>query len=169
MPPSSPRPNTILASTSPLTVVLVEPRIPQNTGNIARLCQCAGVELVLVGDLGFRMGDKYLKRAGMDYLEGLEIQHLPDFDALEAEKPGWSPYYLSTKAERSYLDVEYAPQTMLVFGSEDRGLPEWVIAENPENSIRIPMVDGARSLNLSNAVAIVLYEALRQMIRVGAR
>ncbi len=163
MPPFLPPPNTILASTSLLTVVLVEPRIPQNTGNIARLCQCAGAELVLVGDLGFRMGDKYLKRAGMDYLEGLEIRHMADFEVLEQEKPGWMPYYLSTKAKQSYLEVEYAPKTLLVFGSEDRGLPEWVIADKPERSVRIPMVAGARSLNLSNAVAVVLYEAIRQM------
>lgn len=164
MPPSSPPPNTTLASTNALTVVLVEPRIPQNAGNIARLCRCAGAELILIGDLGFRLGDKYLKRSGMDYLEGIEMRHLPDYQSLQQEKPDWTPYYLSTKAKRSYLAVDYAPKSLLVFGSEDRGLPAWVIEENPETSIRIPMVTGARSLNLANAVAIVLYEAIRQKL-----
>jgi tRNA (cytidine/uridine-2'-O-)-methyltransferase len=128
---------------------------------------CAGVELLLVGDLGFRMGDKYLERAGMDYLKGIDIRSVPDFETVTHEKPGWQAYYLSTKAQRCYTEVSYDAPTLLVFGSEDKGLPEWLIAENPQQSIRIPMTAGARSLNLANAVAIVLYEALRQRRKGG--
>ena len=156
--------NTILTPKTGLAVVLVEPRIPQNTGNIARLCVCAGAELFLVGDLGFRLGSsKHVDRAGMDYLEEIELQHVPDFQDVLAQKPGWSVCYLSTKAKQSYTEVSYTPNTLLVFGSETQGLPAWLIEQSPEQSIRIPMVDSARSLNLANSVSIVLYEAIRQI------
>ena len=147
-----------------LAVVLVEPRIPQNTGNIARLCVCTGAELYLVGDLGFRLGtDKYVDRAGMDYLEQVDIKHVKEFQDVLEEKPGWTPYYLSTKAKQSYTEIQYQPKTLLVFGSEDQGLPEWLMNEYPEQSLRIPMVAKGRSLNLSNSVALVVYEAIRQL------
>jgi len=143
----------------------VEPRIPQNTGNIARLCQCAGVELFLIGDLGFRLGDKYLERAGMDYLKGITLTHLADFDTLLLQKPGWTCYYLSTKATKNHTNVAFNPKSLLIFGREDKGLPAALIETNPNNSLRIPMVPDARSLNVANAVSIVLYEALRQIHR----
>jgi tRNA (cytidine/uridine-2'-O-)-methyltransferase len=170
-PKSSPTPSTIPASSdgqpSPnanIAVVLVEPRIPQNAGNIARLCVCAGAELFLVGSLGFRLGsEKHLKRAGMDYLASIELKHVPDFEAVLSEKPGWTPYFLSTKAKRLYTEIAYTPDTLLVFGSETQGLPASWLEKHPEQSLRIPMREGARSLNLANSVAIVLYEAIRQM------
>ncbi len=162
MNPSSKPPSTILEPTLNLAVALVEPRIPQNTGNIARLCACTGSELFLIGDLGFQIGDKYLERAGMDYLKGIELTHLPDFPDLLKAKPGYTPFYVSTKATQAYTDVVYPEKTVLVFGSEDKGLPKWVMAKHPEQSIRIPMLSEARSLNLSNAVSIVVYEVLRQ-------
>lgn len=155
-------PSTIRASDHQLVVVLVEPEIPQNTGNIARLCVCSGAELYLVGTLGFQLGEKYLKRAGMDYLDHLCIRHVPDFETLLTEKAGWTPFYMSTKAKRTYTDVRYPAKSMLVFGSESRGLPEsWLVA-HPEETFRIPMQADARSLNVSSAASIVLYEAIRQ-------
>jgi tRNA (cytidine/uridine-2'-O-)-methyltransferase len=143
----------------------VEPRIPQNTGNIARLCACTGAELYLIGSLGFRLNDKYLARAGMDYMDDIPIHHLPDFKDLLAEKPGWTPYFLSTKAKKSYLNVQFPGKSLLVFGSESHGLPGWLVDENPETSIRIPMRENTRSLNLANSVSIVLYEAIRQRLQ----
>jgi tRNA (cytidine/uridine-2'-O-)-methyltransferase len=154
--------NTTLAAKSELAVVLVEPRIPQNTGNIARLCACTGAELYLVGDLGFRLSNKYLGRAGMDYMDSVEIHHLPSFEALLAEKPGWVPCYVDTYATQCYTDYAYPPKSLLIFGSETQGLPQQVVFNNPDTSVRIPMVAGVRSLNLSTSVAIVLYEAIRQ-------
>lgn len=162
-PKSSPTPSTILAPNSELAVVLVEPRIPQNTGNITRLCVCAGVELYLVGSLGFRLDEKYLDRAAMDYKSQIELIHVAEFDEVLSRKPGWTPFYLSTKATKSYTQVTYAPKSLLVFGSETHGLPAWLIEKNPEQSVRIPMTSESRSLNLSNSVSIVLYEALRQI------
>ncbi|MBX2861814.1 MAG: tRNA (cytidine(34)-2'-O)-methyltransferase [Vampirovibrio sp.] len=156
-------PSTILATNAPLSIVLVEPRIPQNTGNISRLCACTGVDLFLVGDLGFRLSDKLLKRSGMDYMDRVTPIHLQSFEALTEEKPGWQPVYLSTKATQSHWEYTYQPNSLLVFGSETQGLPEWVITENPGHSVRIPMAEGARSLNLASSTAIVLYEALRQI------
>ncbi len=153
----------ILANTTKIAVVLVEPRIPQNTGNIARLCQCTGTELFLVGDLGFRMGDKYLERAGMDYLKGIALEHLPNYETLLEKKHGWTPYFLSTKAQKTHTEATFEEKSLLVFGREDRGLPETLIKTNIDNSLRIPMVADTRSLNLSNSVSIVLYEALRQI------
>jgi tRNA (cytidine/uridine-2'-O-)-methyltransferase len=147
-----------------IAVVLVEPRIPQNTGNIARLCACTGAELYLVGSLGFRLGDKYLERAGMDYMDDIEIRHVPDFKDVLREKPGWTPYFVSTKATRNYTATAYQSPTLLVFGSETHGLPAWLIEENPQTSVRIPMQAEARSLNLANSVSIVLYEVIRRRL-----
>lgn len=155
---------------SPIAVALVEPRIPQNTGNVARLCVCAGVDLYLVGSLGFRLGDPRFKRsgAGEDYIDQINLKHVPDYPDLLQEKPGWTPYFLSTKAKRSYTEVDFVPDTLLVFGSETHGLPGWLIEENPDTSLRIPMTPDARSLNLANSVAIVLYEVIRQLNKQGA-
>jgi tRNA (cytidine/uridine-2'-O-)-methyltransferase len=167
IPPTNPSWTPLNLEADPqITVVLVEPRIPQNAGNIARLCACTGADLYLVGSLGFQLGekkyDKYLKRAGMDYLDDLPMRHVPEFHNVLEEKPGWTPYFVSTKATRHYADIAYPDKTMLVFGSETHGLPAWLITENPETSIRIPMRADARSLNLANSVAIVLYETVRQ-------
>lgn len=164
MPPFKPT----IESTPDIAVVLVEPRIPQNTGNIARLCACTGASLFLVGSLGFQFDDKHLQRAGMDYMDSVPIRHVPDFKDVLALHPGWTPYFLSTKATRVYSEARFNPGTLLVFGSETHGLPAWLIEENPETSLRIPLRPEARSLNLSNSVAIVLYEALRQQAFIGA-
>ncbi len=154
----------ILEHNPGITIVLVEPRIPQNTGNIARLCACTGAELYLVGSLGFRINDKYLERAGMDYLDDIPIQHVPDFKDVMAEKSDWTPYFVSTKAKTSYTELQYPEKALLVFGSESHGLPAWLIDEHPETSIRIPMRADSRSLNLANSVSIVLYEVIRQRL-----
>lgn len=168
-PPTYPSSTPLSFEADPkITIVLVEPRIPQNTGNIARLCACTGADLYLVGSLGFRLNDKYLERAGMDYLDDIPIHHVPDFKDVKAAKPGWTPYFVSTKAKRNYTDVQYPENTLLVFGSESHGLPAWLIEEQPDNSIRIPMRPNSRSLNLSNSVAIVLYEAVRQRLTIDA-
>lgn len=143
-------------------IVLVEPEIPGNTGNIARLSAATNTTLHLVKPLGFSVDDRQLKRAGLDYWHLLDIHYHESFAALQAAYPTASFYYNTTKAEQSYTDVTYQPDTMLVFGKETAGLPASLLAANREYCIRIPMINNARSLNLSNAAAIVLYEALRQ-------
>jgi tRNA (cytidine/uridine-2'-O-)-methyltransferase len=151
-----------LAAQNPFAIVLVEPQIPQNTGNILRLCACTGTTLYLVGALGFQLGDKFLKRAGMDYALNVPFEHFWDFETLQAKLSGWHFVYASTKAHQSHWQVDYPPQTALVFGSETTGLPEPWLEANKNQCIRIPMVADTRSLNLANSVSIVLYEALRQ-------
>jgi tRNA (cytidine/uridine-2'-O-)-methyltransferase len=145
-------------------IVLHEPEIPQNTGNIIRLCSCTGCSLYLVGRLGFQLADRYLKRAGLDYISDVKIEKVATIKELEDAFPQNNFYYLSTKAKKSYFEASFKPGDFLVFGSETRGLPEDIIFSNPENSLRIPMIENKRSLNLSNSVAIVVYEALRQNI-----
>ncbi len=154
---------TIFESSS-ICVVLVEPRIPQNVGTIARLCVCTGAELYLVGSLGFRMGDKFLARAGMDYVDQITIHHVMDFSEVQLAKPDYTPYYFSTKTTQLHSEVAYPDKVMLVFGSESHGLPEWVIAENQDTTVRIPMIASpeARSLNISTSVGIAVYEVCRQ-------
>lgn len=145
-----------------MNIVLVEPEIPQNTGNIARTCAAIGTALHLIGPLGFNLDDKYLKRAGLDYWNLVNIsiyENLPDFYSKNQE---CKCLYATTKAPRMYTEVRYEKDVYLVFGKETRGLPEALIKSQYERCIRIPMVEGARSLNLSNSVAIVAYEALRQ-------
>ncbi|WP_378956404.1 tRNA (uridine(34)/cytosine(34)/5-carboxymethylaminomethyluridine(34)-2'-O)-methyltransferase TrmL [Pelosinus sp. sgz500959] len=143
-------------------IVLVEPEIPGNTGNIARLCAATNSELHLVKPLGFSIEDKYLKRAGLDYWNLVKVHIHESFaEVLELYK-GHNFYYNTTKADQSYTDIQYNSDDLLVFGKETAGLPEELLAANQGYCIRIPMVDDARSLNLSNAAAIVLYEALRQ-------
>ena len=145
----------------PLNIVLVEPQIPQNTGNIARTCAATGARLHLVKPMGFTVDDKKLKRAGLDYWHLLDItyyENLQDF----FEKNSGPFYYFTTKARHRYSDVNHPEGAYLVFGREDAGLPESLLYQNPETCVRLPMRSMARSLNLSNTVAIAVYEALRQ-------
>ena len=156
-----------------LHIVLVEPEIPQNTGNIARTCAATGSELHLVEPLGYKLEDRYLKRAGLDYWQLVRVHVHSDFGQVLAEYPDAPFFYASTKAPRSYAQVAYPQDAFLVFGRESRGLPENLLERVYDRCIRIPMVEGARSLNLSNAVAVVAYEALRQqgfehMLQEGA-
>ena len=145
-----------------MRVVLYEPEIPQNTGNIARTCAATGTELILIEPLGFEISDKYLKRAGMDYFSMVDMKVLPDFDTLLRQHPGGRFHFASTKAPRSYAEASYGQDDFLVFGPESRGLPESLLQRAYDRCVRIPMRAEARSLNLANSVAIVVYEALRQ-------
>jgi len=143
-------------------IVLVEPEIPQNTGNIARTCAATGWTLHLVGPLGFSLEDKYLKRAGLDYWSLVDVKNYESYAEFEKKNPNGEKFFLTTKAKKCYTDVSYKEDCYLVFGKETAGLPIELLKANRENCVRIPMVDDARSLNLSNSVAIVAYEALRQ-------
>ena len=144
-----------------LNIVLVEPEIPQNTGNIARTCAVTGARLHLVEPMGFRIDDAKLKRAGLDYWHLLDITYYKDLDDFFARNDG-PFYYFSTKAQHVYSDVAYPDGAYLVFGKETKGLPEDLLFRNPETTVRLPMISDARSLNLSNSVAVGVYEALRQ-------
>ncbi len=146
-----------------LHVVLVEPEIPQNTGNISRTCAIIGAKLHLVEPLGFSIEDKYLKRAGLDYWDKLELHTYPDLDAFFQKNAGGDFYYFSTKARKLYTEARYQNDSYLIFGKETKGLPEKLIFGNPDRAVRIPMRSDLRSLNLSNSVAIAVYEAERQM------
>lgn len=150
-------------------IVLVEPEIPFNTGNIARTCAVTGTVLHLVKPLGFSVEDKYLKRAGLDYWHLVEIFYHECFDELRQKHPAGKFHLVTTKAERLYTEVNYHADDFLVFGKETAGLPENLLKANREDCIRVPMVNQARSLNLSNAAAIVLYEAWRQQGFTGNR
>ncbi len=143
-------------------VVLVEPEIPQNTGNIARTCAATGCTLDLVQPLGFRLEDKYLKRAGLDYWPMVNVRVHASFEDVLRENPNAPFFYATTKAPRAYTQAVYPKDAFLVFGRESRGLPENLLQRVYDRCVRIPMAPGARSLNLSNSVAIVVYEALRQ-------
>lgn len=143
-------------------IVLVEPEIPQNTGNIARTCAATGSKLHIVKPMGFEIDDKKLKRAGLDYWHLLGIQYYENLDDFFQKNKGGKFYFASTKAVNVYSDVTYSDGDYILFGKETKGLPEDLLHENKENCIRIPMINEARSLNLSNSVAIVVYEALRQ-------
>ncbi|MDH4379151.1 MAG: tRNA (cytidine(34)-2'-O)-methyltransferase [Vampirovibrionales bacterium] len=145
-----------------LTIVLVEPRIPQNTGNIARLCACLGAKLYLVGELGFVLNDKHLARAGMDYIDRAIPEHVTEMAALNDTNPLDTRYYLSAKATKTVWDVSFPRHVTLVFGREDKGLPPALIQSNPDRAITLPMPGEGRSLNLSSAVAATAYEVLRQ-------
>jgi tRNA (cytidine/uridine-2'-O-)-methyltransferase len=147
----------------PFNIVLIEPEIPPNTGNIARLCAATATRLHLVGKLGFSTDDRYLKRAGLDYWKFVDIHYWQDLDTLKAHYPESRFFYLSTKVARSYLKISFTPGDFIVFGKETKGLPEELLAANPDTSITIPMPsEKVRSLNLSTSAGIVLYEALRQ-------
>ena len=143
-------------------IVLVEPEIPQNTGNIARTCAVTGAKLHLVRPLGFSVEDKQLKRAGLDYWHSLDITYHDSFEQLETAYPDARFFLLSTHATKSYTEVSYADGDFLVCGKETAGLGPQLLARRSEDAVRIPMREGLRSLNLSNSAAIVLYEALRQ-------
>ena len=145
-----------------MKIVLYMPEIPQNTGNICRTCAATGTELILVEPLGFSLADKYLKRAGMDYFKMVNMRVVPDFETVLREHPNGKFHFASTKAPRSYAEVQYGEDDLIVFGSESRGLPENMLSKRYEDCIRIPMRREARSLNLSVSCAVVLFEALRQ-------
>ncbi|NLI61020.1 MAG: tRNA (uridine(34)/cytosine(34)/5-carboxymethylaminomethyluridine(34)-2'-O)-methyltransferase TrmL [Clostridiales bacterium] len=147
----------------PLHVVLVEPEIPQNTGNISRTCAVTGSVLHLVKPLGFSLDDRYLKRAGLDYWHLLDIRYHESVDDFFREYPEGDFYFSTTKGQRVYTDVEYTNDSFIFFGKETAGLPEALLNKYQDRCVRIPMDRNARSLNLSNSVAIVLYEALRQL------
>ncbi len=147
-----------------LNIVLIEPEIPQNTGNIARTCAATGTRLHLVEPMGFKVDDKKLKRAGLDYWHLLDITYYKDTDDFFERNKGGNFFYFSTKAKHRHTDVEYPDNSYLVFGKETKGLPEELLKTNPEKCVRIPMINdsAARSLNLSNSAAIGVYEVLRQ-------
>lgn len=148
-------------------IVLVNPEIPQNTGNIARTCAATGAMLHLIRPLGFELSDKYLKRAGLDYWHMMTLEIHDSWQAFLEKYPDANLYYATTKAPRDYCGAQYRDGDFLVFGRETRGLDEELLARNYERCVRIPMRADARSLNLSNSVAIVLYEALRQQAFMG--
>lgn len=144
-----------------LNIVLVEPQIPQNTGNIVRTCAVTGARLHIIKPMGFEPTDKQLKRAGLDYWHYLDISYYESIDELFAEADG-PCYFFSTKAQNRYTDVKYPDKCYIVFGREDKGLPEKLLFEHKKDCVRIPMMPTLRSLNLSNSVAIAAYEVLRQ-------
>ncbi|SHG70020.1 tRNA (cytidine/uridine-2'-O-)-methyltransferase [Thermosyntropha lipolytica DSM 11003] len=143
-------------------IVLVAPEIPQNTGNIARTCALTGTKLHLVKPLGFSLEDRYLKRAGLDYWDKVEVTVWEDFYEVREFFEGNNIYLATTRGDKFYHQVEYTRDDVLVFGCETKGLPDWILSMYPQNRIRIPMRNIGRSLNLANAAAIILYEALRQ-------
>lgn len=145
-----------------LNIVMVEPEIPQNTGNIARTCAATGARLHLVKPLGFEINDKYLKRAGLDYWHLLDITYYENLDDFFEKTKGGKYFYYSTKALHRHTDIKYPNGCYLLFGKETKGLPEELLLKNPDTTVRIPMIEDARSLNLSNSVAIGVYEVLRQ-------
>lgn len=145
---------------SKLNIVLYEPEIPQNTGNIARLCACCGAKLYLVGKLGFSLTEKHVKRAGLDYWDSVDIEKVESMEILLDANSDSNFYYLTTKTDKLYTDTKFKDGDFIVFGPESRGLPEKYVTD--KNARTIPMKDGQRSLNLSNSVAIVAYEVIRQ-------
>ena len=148
-------------------MVLYEPEIPANTGNIGRTCAATGTRLHLIEPLGFSLSQKQLKRAGMDYWNELDVTRYLNWQDFCSRNPGARLYYATTKARQAYTDVHYEPDCFLVFGKESAGIPEEILIRHPDTCVRIPMLGETRSLNLSNAAAIVLYEALRQNCFAG--
>ena len=152
-----------------LNIVMVEPEIPQNTGNVARLCACVGAKLFLCGRLGFSMSNKYLKRSGLDYWDKVEIEHIISFDELTKNFPQNENhyYFFTSKAKKLYTDIKYQRGDFLVFGPETRGLSDDILKKYEKNLVTIPMRKETRSLNLSNSIAIGAYEAVRQFGHLG--
>ena len=146
---------------SNINIVLLEPEIPQNTGNISRTCAATGATLHLIRPFGFEISDRTLKRAGLDYWKYLDVRYYDNIQEFYEKNDGVF-WYFTTKADKKYTDVQYTGNTFLVFGKETKGLPEELLKANREHCVRIPMLDEIRSLNLSNAAAIAVYEALRQ-------
>jgi len=148
----------------PLNIVLVEPSIPPNTGNISRLCAATGSRLHLVEPLGFEISNSRLRRAGLDYWDSVDLTVYPNLETFSEQNPGGQKYFFSTAGNQSYSAVDYAPGDYLIFGNETLGLPDDLLAAHAEHVCNIPIkLDCVRSLNLSNCAAIVLYEALRQL------
>ena len=145
-----------------LNIVLYEPEIPANTGNIGRTCVATGTKLHLIEPLGFLLNERAVKRAGMDYWQDLDVVRYLDWHDFLAKNPGAKIYMATTKARRVYTEVSYEPDCYLMFGKESGGIPEEILKEHSQDCVRIPMIGETRSLNLSNSAAIVLYEALRQ-------
>ena len=143
-------------------IILHQPEIPANTGNIGRTCVATGTGLHLIEPLGFRLGEKDIKRAGMDYWEHLDVARYMNFEEFKALHPNAKIWMATTKAKKAYTEVSYSPDDFIMFGKESAGIPEELLVEHEADCIRIPMLPQIRSLNLSNSVAIVLYEALRQ-------
>lgn len=143
-------------------IVLYEPEIPANTGNIGRTCAATGSRLHLIEPLGFRLNEKQIKRAGMDYWQDLDVQRYINYEDFLKQNPGAKIYYATTKARHIYTEIRYEPGCYIMFGKESAGIPEELLMQHPEECMRIPMLGETRSLNLSNSAAIVLYEALRQ-------
>ena len=145
-----------------LNIVLYEPEIPANTGNIGRTCVATGTKLHLIEPLGFSLSEKALKRAGMDYWSQLDVERYVNYEDFLQRNPGAKIYMATTKAKKIYSEASYEPDCYIMYGKESAGIPEEILVEHPEECVRIPMIGETRSLNLSNSVAIVLYEALRQ-------
>ena len=152
-----------------LNIVMVEPEIPQNTGNVARLCACIGAKLFLCGRLGFSMSSKYLKRSGLDYWDKVEIEHLVSFDELVENFPANENnyYFFTKKNKKKYTDIEFKEGDLLVYGPETRGLSNKILEKYKNSLVTIPMREQTRSLNLSNSIAIGAYEAVRQIGHLG--
>lgn len=148
-------------------IVLVEPEIPQNAGNIARTCAATQTALHMIRPLGFEVSDKYLKRAGLDYWNLVDISYYDSFDELRARYPDGRFFYFTTKGRKRHSDQAFQDGDFLVFGKETKGLPEELLMQNPDRCLRLPMRAEARSLNLGNSVAVALYEALRQTDYAG--
>ena len=145
-----------------MNIVLLEPEMPANTGNIGRTCVATNTRLHLIEPLGFKLNEKMLKRAGLDYWDKLDVTVYSDYQDFLDKNPGAKIYMATTKAHKVYTEPEYEPDCYIMFGKESAGIPEEILLDNQENCVRIPMWGDIRSLNLSNSVSIVLYEALRQ-------
>ena len=145
-----------------LNIVLHEPEIPANTGNIGRTCVATGTRLHLIRPLGFDIDEKAVKRAGLDYWDKLDVTVYDNYNDFLAKNPGAKIYMATTKAKHTYAEVKFEPDCFIMFGKESAGIPEEILVDNPDTCIRIPMINDIRSLNLSNSAAIILYEALRQ-------
>ncbi len=145
-----------------LNIVLYEPEIPANTGNIGRTCYATGTKLHLIEPLGFILNDKTLQRAGMDYWKNLDVIRYDDWNDFKEKNPDAKIYYATTKGKHVHTQVNYEEDCYIMFGPESRGIPEEILVEHPDECVRIPMMGETRSLNLSNSVAVILYEALRQ-------
>lgn len=145
-----------------MNIILHQPEIPANTGNIGRTCVATGTSLHLIEPLGFRLNEKEIKRAGMDYWDKLDVTRYINFEEFKEKHPGAKIWMATTKAKHVYTEVEFGPDDFIMFGKESAGIPEEILVDYEETCIRIPMLSEIRSLNLSNSVAIVLYEALRQ-------